>query len=290
MNPNTELVLYDTLSRDTSQLTRIGEAAAKSGVFGMSRPEQGTTMMLICMTERITPLQFLRNFHVMPDGKFSLKAMAALAEFERLGGKFNWLSSGDAKTEKPEDQYAEAEFELKERKVKYRYSLAEARQEGICKTGSRYEKRPGQMLRARVTTNALGMIAPGIFSGMGGDDEVEVVPAGQQLDLSKSNPPTSAVQVEVLPPVDESKHAQASAVAPSPTQPTAVIFKAESVDGKLTMETVAALQMALGDKADAAFKLMQAKKWFVDDIRTVAPGRIQRVLDNPAKFIEFYKL
>lgn len=289
MNPNTELVLYDTLSRDTSQLTRIGEAAAKSGVFGMSRPEQGTTMMLICMTERITPLQFLRNFHVMPDGKFSLKAMAALAEFERLGGKFNWLSSGDAKTEKPEDQYAEAEFEFAERKVKYRYSLADARQEGVCKTGSRYEKRPGQMLRARVTTNALGMIAPGIFSGMGGDDEVEVVPAGQQLDLSKSNPPSSPVKVEVLPPVEESKPAQAS--VPSSMQPNTTVFKAAADEhGKLTMETVAALQTALGDKADAAFKLMQAKKWFTEDIRTVVPGRIQRVLDDPAKFIQFYKL
>ena len=81
-----KLALLDNLSANGDAFEKFGMTLGKSGVFGFTRAEQGVTMLAICTTERMTPLQFMRTFHVMPDGKFTKKAQAALVEFEQLGG------------------------------------------------------------------------------------------------------------------------------------------------------------------------------------------------------------
>jgi hypothetical protein len=281
-----EIVLYDSLSKDSKSLETFGMVLGKSGTFGFSRPEQGVTMLAICITEKITPLQFLRTYHVMPDGKFSKKAMAALVEFETLGGTFDWKKTGDEVFEKELDRYAECFFKFKTREILYRYSVADAKQEGTYKEGSRWTKRPGNMLRARVTTNALGIICPQIFSGMNEDDGEGI--AAPELKLPAQ--PEKIVNVEVLPsaqpepPIESEKELADAGLAPE-------VFKAAAVDGILTSETIVALQTVLGDKVAEATKYLASHKWFADgNMGTMTVGRAQRILDNPKGFLKAAKL
>ena len=97
------------------------------------------------------------------------------AEFRRRGGKVRWLQLGDSGT-------AEAEFEFEGQTLRMAFTLDDARKllgkgkdgkDRIDKPGGNWEKDPGAMLRARLTSKAIRILAPEIVAGVYTPEEVQ---------------------------------------------------------------------------------------------------------------------
>ena len=145
---------------------KLGDWMAKSGLFGCEKAEQGRVLAMICMTERKSPTAILRTYHLV-GGKLSKKAMAAFAEFRRAGGKVRWIQTGD----EPNAKEASAVFTWEGNDTTWSYSLDDATRAGLVRPNSGWVLRPGNMLRSKVISNALGALAPEIFAG---EDESDI--------------------------------------------------------------------------------------------------------------------
>jgi len=172
-----KLSLSTIISNESNRMVAIemmGTWLARSGMVKCSNSEQGKIIVLACMELGLGLFEFFRTYDVMDDNKIHKKALAALAEFVRAGGKKAWVQSGDDEisgTQEQQDQQAAVlHLEWRDEKLDYRYSMRDGRREGLVRPNSRWTKRPGNMLRARCITNALGMICPEIFAGEFEDD------------------------------------------------------------------------------------------------------------------------
>ena len=174
---NTNLALIQS----TADLMTVGTAMGKSGFFGVDRTEAGVVILMTCLAEGITPHDYARTYDTI-GGKPRKKAMAALAEFKKRGGKFKWLKTGDDGNE--------AELWLKDvdgNEIATRYSIADAKRAELSfKAGSNWVKSPANMLRARCASNGVAMIAPEIYAGEA-DHDVEFR-AAHELLVSEPQP------------------------------------------------------------------------------------------------------
>ena len=67
-----------------SEVERMANAVAKSGLFGVKNVEQAMALMLIAQAEGMHPAIAARDFHVI-QGRPALKADAMLARFQAAG-------------------------------------------------------------------------------------------------------------------------------------------------------------------------------------------------------------
>jgi hypothetical protein len=183
--------LYTKLNDPLAAVTALGKVFAKSGFAGCDREEQGQFLALVCLSENKTPTELLRTFDIV-EGKLRKKALAALAEFNSIGGKHRWISTGQGTLN--DDLAAELELELAGNKITSRFSIGDAKRGGAkLKTANGHDtvwaKTPSNMLRARCISNGVAMLAPSIFAG---DIDEPHEPAA--LNLS---PIASAVIVDV---------------------------------------------------------------------------------------------
>lgn len=199
-----EIQLYSKISQLADPLGAVkvlGEMFSKSGLFGVQKTEQGHILALACIAENKSPFEICRTYHIV-EGNISKKALAQLAEFRAAGGKHKWKMSGDEIYEKANEDQRKAVGIFTDREgnaVEYSYSIADAKQENIYRSGSRWTKRPGNMLRARCVTNALGMLMPEIVAGESDGDDTVIVPT---LNLTPEKP---AVEIVVEKVFDKSK-------------------------------------------------------------------------------------
>ena len=164
--------LYGKLQNAT-EITNLGLALGKSGAFGLDRAEGGIVVLMTCACEGISPVQYSRKYDTV-GGKPRKKAMAAYAEFRVKGGKVKWLATGN------DCKRAEAEFTFEGATTRYAYTIEDAKRAQLLKPNSGWDKNPQNMLRSRVLSNGLGMIAPEIFAG--DDEDYEAAPV--MLDLT----------------------------------------------------------------------------------------------------------
>ncbi len=218
-----EIDLYLRLQNPMEAIDRIGEMFQGSRMFGCERIEQGKVLALMCLAEGKSPVYITRTYDIV-EGKLRKKALAALAEFRAAGGKHAWKKSGDEPADTDDNRFAELWLKDADgNELIYRYSMADARAEGLVREKSRWVKRPGNMLRARCISNGLGMLTPEIFAG-GDDDESEPALA-EPLNLSTAQPakptPTPKAAKAVVLPADPQKAPVAAPLsAPEPTPPT----------------------------------------------------------------------
>ena len=161
-----QIEVYSKIN-DIGSITALGEAIARSGMFGCEKSEQGTILALQCITEGKPPLELCKTYHII-GGKLSKRADAMLAEFRMKGGKFRFEDLKNA-----EVQRATVEFEGDTYQVSY--STADAKQAGLlpAKSGSGWAKFPAAMLRARLVSETLRAIAPEIVQGAYTTEELE---------------------------------------------------------------------------------------------------------------------
>lgn len=148
----------------------LANAFAESRMFGIASPQQALSLMALCECEGIHPAAAIRDYHII-DGKPSLKAEAMLTRFQASGGKIQWITYTDdevtAKFQHPQGGELTITWDMERAK---QAGLGP----GVTKNGqpNMWSKFPRSMLRSRVISEGIRMMAPGILSGMYAPEEV----------------------------------------------------------------------------------------------------------------------
>lgn len=145
------------------EIERMASAIAKSGLFGIKTVEQAAALMLIAQAEGMHPAIAARDFHVI-QGRPALKADAMLARFQAAGGRVNWTSYTD--------KCVEAQFSHPQGgSVTIGWTIEQAKQAGL--TGKDvWRQYPRAMLRARVISEGIRTVYPGVAVGVYTPEEV----------------------------------------------------------------------------------------------------------------------
>ena len=81
-----EITLYEKLPDPMAAIERLGTIIARSGMFGCTQSEQGMVFAMHCIASRTSPIQMLREYHLI-EGRLSDRADSMLAKFRAAGGK-----------------------------------------------------------------------------------------------------------------------------------------------------------------------------------------------------------
>lgn len=147
---------YQPPAYSLADMGRMAEAFAKSRLFGVTNPEQALSLMLIAQAEGMHPAIAARDYHVI-QGRPSLKADAMLARFQSAGGRVEWHDLSDVKVSAtfshPQGGSARIDWDITRAKT--------------ADLGSKdnWRKFPRQMLRARVVSEGIRTVFPGVVVG-----------------------------------------------------------------------------------------------------------------------------
>lgn len=169
--------IYQRMSDPLDAITKMGQMFASSGMFGCSKVEQGQVLALACLVQGKDPFELMQNYYII-NGSLSMKSVAVLANFMKAGGKVKWYSALN------DGNQAEADFEIGDNKLDHAvYTIGNAETEGLLAGPNKnnWKVRPSDMLRARLITKAVRMIAPGIIMGM--QEETDAGPASAPAPL-----------------------------------------------------------------------------------------------------------
>lgn len=146
-----------------SDMERMAAVIAQSGLFGIKTPTQALALMLIAQAEGLHPATAARDYHVI-NGRPALKADAMLAKFQAAGGKVQWHEYTDVSV-------AATFSHPQGGAVKIGWTIDQAGRAGL--TGRDVWKQyPRAMLRARVISEGIRTVYPGVLAGMYTPEEV----------------------------------------------------------------------------------------------------------------------
>jgi len=194
-----------------SEIQVMAIAMAKSGLFGMKSPDQALALMLIAQAEGMHPAIAARDYHVI-QGRPALKADAMLARFQQAGGKVEWLDYSDAKVSA---RFSHAQGGS----AVITWTLEQAKSAGL--TGKDVWKQyPRQMLRARVISEGVKTIYPGVAVGVYTPEEIQDFDEKPQTRFVESKvaatPPVAVVEAApetAIPVVDSHSHSEAALIS-----------------------------------------------------------------------------
>ena len=166
MNNDNDLVRYQPHPAPVisySEMEKMAGVIASSGLFGVKNPVQALALMLVAQSEGLHPATAARDYHVI-QGRPSLKADAMLAKFQARGGKVDWVAYTETR--------CEATFSHPQGgKVTVAWTIEMAKNAGL--TGKDVWKQfPRAMLRARVISEGIRTVYPGVLVGMYTPEEV----------------------------------------------------------------------------------------------------------------------
>ena len=189
----------------------MAQQVARSRLFGMDE-SQAFTLMLLAEARGLLPIQAVERYHVI-QGKPSMKADAMLAEFQARGGSVDWL--------KHDHDACEGVFRspAAPKPVTVAWTIADAKRAELFKNPM-WAKYPRQMLRARVTSEGIRMVMPGIIIGVYTPEEVADMRYADRPD----EPAQAAAASRPGPPAIESSPGRAleppkAEPAPAPAAP-----------------------------------------------------------------------
>lgn len=207
--------------RSFEEMEKLSKAAAASGMFGITKPEQAICLFAICQSEGLDPISALRRYHLI-EGKPSMRADAMAAEFMAKGGAIIWHARTDdvcaatffSDKSTLDDKARErsiARFEKLwdldvEEDAKERTSIMgaiaklsregeetiirtyeDAQEKGLTtswkkndktneyeeKEKTNWKQSPRQMLTARVVTEGVRLVNPGLIAGIYTPEEIQ---------------------------------------------------------------------------------------------------------------------
>lgn len=152
------------LAIPVNDIQSMANAVAKSGLFGMKKPEEAMALMLIAHAEGQHPALAARDYNII-QGKPALKADAMMARFQAAGGKVEWKEISDNRVcavfSHPQGGSAEIDWDM---------DRAKAAQLG---GKDMWKKFPRQMLRSRVISEGIRTVYPGVVIGVYTPEEVQ---------------------------------------------------------------------------------------------------------------------
>ena len=212
-------------------IERAGSYIAKSGLFGVKTPEQAIALMLVAQAEGRNPFEAARDYHII-QGRPALKADSILARFQQAGGSVRWIELSDTK--------AVAEFSHPQGgKVTIDWDLDRAKRAGLLGKEN-WRNYPRQMLRARVISEGVRTIYPGVCVGTYTVEEVQdmaaSVPATSQ-EYTFVDPPTPQATPQDTPQAAEQETAQSAPPKPADWDELALKNRAkEIINNKAILE------------------------------------------------------
>lgn len=201
-----------------ADLERMALTLFKAGMFKLKTPEQAIGLMLIAQSEGLHPVTALRRYHIMEDGRPSMKSEIVLAGFQRIGGEVVWLTEADDRLQQ------RARWTYKGNSKEIGFTIVEAQAAGYVKQGSNWVKDPAAQLRARAITRAVRMLAPSVLDGLRTPEELADIPpdppgnapTGWTAAPASSPAPAADKGATASPAAQDADFTPAPAPAPAP--------------------------------------------------------------------------
>lgn len=166
--------MYDRVTNILEFIETMGQKFAKSGMGGCTKVEQGEIIMMECMARKMSPLEFIKDYHLV-NGKVTMRADAMAAKFNQAGGNIKWT--------RHDDECATAIFtDRRGHETEISYSLKDAAKAGVANRAGAWKQHTGAMLRARLISKAIRMVAPECITGLYIEDEI----SGGEVQNDKS--------------------------------------------------------------------------------------------------------
>jgi hypothetical protein len=158
-----EMIVQSAPLVSYADMEKMATVIAQSGLFGVKNPTQALALMLLSQAEGLHPVMAARDYHII-QGRPTLKADAMMARFQQAGGKVEWHSYEDTDVSATFSHPAGG-------KVRIEWTFEQAKRAGL--TGKEVWKQyPRAMLRARVISEGIRTVYPGVLSGMYTPEEV----------------------------------------------------------------------------------------------------------------------
>jgi len=235
-----------------SDMERMAQAIAKSQLFGMKTADQAIALMALCQAEGLHPAIAARDYHII-QGRPTLKADAMLHRFLTSGGKVEWHSYTD-------DEVCATFSHPVGGTVKVDWTPERAKKARIA--NDMHQKYPRQMLRARVISEGIRTVYPGVAIGIYTPEEAADM--GPQSPLSAPIDPRpenmKIMDAEKLDQYSESiKRLLDEKVADMPKPDAARhILKALDIWDELTEDEQVQVHDKLNSKQQAKLKAFSA--------------------------------
>lgn len=243
------LTVYERMPDPLEATRMLGNAIAKSGMFGCGSVEAGQVFAMECLARRMPPLMLAERYHVIC-GKLSMKAEAMLAGFEAEGGKYKVLSRTP--------DLVEIEVTINDgthrlslswedaQKEPFVYDVKEAEAVKLLATGKKPPLKPKyatprarmQMLWARLVSDSVRFLCPKVVSGAYTPEEISdfdevaaespkpaasgqasVVDQAAAAAAGKDRQPVQDAEFEIKAAVQATPEAAAAAQPPAPIEP-----------------------------------------------------------------------
>lgn len=159
-----EISIYRKMGNPIEAAEQLGISLYKSAMLGIGTKEAGTVVALTCITEGISPIEFVKRYHII-ENKPSMKADYMVAEFQRLGGKIKIVQR--------DSEGAAADFVWAGETQRFAIDWKIIQQESFCwkKGGKELTPRYAtpfsrtQQLWARLVSDSIRAICPQVNSG-----------------------------------------------------------------------------------------------------------------------------
>ena len=173
-----------------NDIQTMAVAVVKSGLFGMKTVEQATALMLIAQAEGYHPALAARDYHII-QGRPTLKAETMMARFQQQGGKVEWKTLTDKEVTATFSHPSGGSATIT-------WTFEQAKQAGLTNKDN-WKNYPRAMLRARVVSEGIRTVFPGVVLGVYTPEEVQDIPNPPQTrDMGR----VDVVEVPEEEPVD----------------------------------------------------------------------------------------
>lgn len=152
-------------SREISvvDMSKMADSMVKSNLFGINNINQALSLMIMAQAEGYHPGIGVRDYHILPNGRHSMKADAMLARFQAHGGKMEYVNY--------DNKCVSANFyHPNGGKIYIEWTMEMASIAKLDKKDN-WIKYPRAMLKSRVISEGIRAIYPGVIVGTYCEDE-----------------------------------------------------------------------------------------------------------------------
>lgn len=264
MKKNMQLSVYDKVTDAVVAVKSFGATIAESGIFKCRNHAQGEVLALECMVTRQPPLTLVKRNHFMFD-QLVMRADAMLAEFQARGGKVtNRVKSAEKAAATFTDANGESmDFSLTWEDAQnepFVYDCKESVAVAAIKAGP--EKRiqlklkdkyatprsRAQMLWARLVSDAIRTIDPGVNQGQYSPEEIEDTRVSQPAEKTPVTWEVEAKRVEVVQSTADTVAATVTTQAPAPASVVEPVQDAEPLASRDIVAKIEAVASILVER------------------------------------------
>lgn len=167
------------------EVQKMATAIVQGGLFPhLKSPQAALSLMLLCQAEGLHPMHAVQRYHVV-QGRPVMRADAMLAAFQQAGGRVEWHKRDNAAVAATFSHPSGGSCRVE-------WTIEQAKSAGL--TGKEvWRQYPRQMLTARVISEGIRTVYPGVCMGIYTPEEVEdfdtraVSPAPAPLLIEPTN-------------------------------------------------------------------------------------------------------